>query len=73
MVVWKQLFATRSFALHLHEQQTELPKNDLCHMTRGGLSSFCAKLEPARSKMNELCPAKIYPNSASDMGGFEAE
>ena len=37
-------------------------KNKRCHMTLEGLSSACAKLEPASSKNNEILEINVLKN-----------
>ena len=48
-----------TFFWHLQRLQTHLTKNKLCHMILEGLSSVCAKLEPASSKGKEILKINV--------------
>ena len=46
-------------------------KNKRCHMTLEGLSSVCAKLDPASSKHNKILKINVSKNFAPANGNVE--
>ena len=43
----------------IYKDNSTLNKNKQCHMTLEGLSSVCAKLEPASSKSSEILEINV--------------
>ena len=63
-VLWKRLFWTLNFSAFTKTTDS-FNKNKWCHMTLEGLSSVCAKLEPASSKNNEILEINVLQKFTS--------
>ena len=67
MVLLNRLHSEHYIFQRIQRQQTTdtFNKNKRCHMTLEGLSSVCAKLEPATSKINEIFEINILQKFTS--------